>query len=109
MFLYCTGSCSFIIKFVSFNSNNSKRRKNSHILEQTEALICTLKVIPLRNGQGKNQTPKTKLYCIIGPMGSFLFQVLEQQHHITPQVSYSDFTAVQFYLSPTQMVTEFKF
>ena len=42
-------------------------------------------------------------------MGSFLFQVLEQQHHITPQVSYSDFTAVQFYLSPTQMVTEFKF
>lgn len=42
-------------------------------------------------------------------MGSFLFQLLEQQHHITPQVSYSDFTAVQFYLSPTQMVTEFKF
>lgn len=68
-----------------------------------------LKVIPLSNGQGKNQLQRPNSIVLLGLWGSFLFQLLEQQHHITPQVSYSDFTAVQFYLSPTQMVTEFKF
>lgn len=79
--------------------------RNSHLLELTEALISMLKAISLRNGQGKNPTPSpNSLFCAIGLQ--FLFQVPEGQQRTSPQMPYSDFVTLLFYLSPIQMVTE---
>lgn len=85
MFLYCTGSCSFIIKFVSLNSNNSKRWKNSHTLEQTEALICTLKVIPISNGQGKNQIQRPNSIVLLGLWAVFCFNFWNSNITLLPK------------------------